>query len=332
MSSVAEAAGVSLTTVSHVLNRTRHVRAETRARVLEAAEALGYYDMRVARARETKLTIGVVLPAMSSPYFGELIDSIDAEAARAGATLLLSASGESPAKEASAVRALLDRNVDAMIVVPTAGWRDRTRPLLRDARVATVLADRLEDRGFDQVGSENTLATRRLIEHLITAGHDRIGMITGLTGLSTSRERETGFRLAHEGAGLDVDPALIWDGRSTVRGGYAAAEEMLRGPNPPSAVFCGNNNMTMGLLGAIRRERVRVPSDLAVVAFDDLEWADIVSPSVTSIAQPFHAMGSRAVQMALQRLGDQRREPRTIRLPASIEHRESCGCHTPVAA
>ena len=106
---------------------------------------------------------------------------------------------------------------------------------------------------------------------------------------------------------------------------------MLRSPHRPTAVFCANNNMTMGLLAAVRREGVDVPGELAVVAFDDLEWADIVRPSVSSMAQPFHAMGSHAVQLAVQRMAEPRREPRTIRLPTSFEHRQSCGC-LPVAA
>lgn len=326
MTAVAEAAGVSLTTVSHVLNHTRRVSESTRRRVLAAAESIGYYDQRVAAARQTRKVIGVVVPSAANPYFGEMLEGIDAEAAREGATILLTTSNEDSDKEYAAVRTLLDREVDMIILVPSADWRQRTRPLLKSASTAVVLADRLDDRGFDQVGSENTFATQTVVAHLLATGHSKIGLISGLAGLSTSREREDGFRLAHERHGISVDENLIWQGKSTIRGGFLAAIEMLHAPNRPTALFCGNNNMTIGLVEALHKHHVNVPDDLAFVAFDDLEWGDIITPPITSVAQPFHAMGSQAVQLAVQRLQDPVRRPRTVRLPASIEHRESCGC------
>ncbi|WP_245885997.1 substrate-binding domain-containing protein [Kineococcus rhizosphaerae] len=275
---------------------------------------------------ETRRIVGVVVPSAASPYFGEMLEGIDAEATRTNITLLLSMSTEDANRELRAVQALLQRDVDAIILVPSSGWRERTRPLLKNSRTAVILADRLEDQSFDQVGAENTHASQAIVSHLISAGRSRIAMIGGLSGLSTSREREEGFRLAHKKHGLIVDDALLWNGQSTVQGGMRAATQMLRTTPRPDAVFCANNNMTLGLLAALHKEDVGVPKDLALVSFDDLEWGDILVPGITAVAQPFHAVGSQAVRLAVSRWLEPDRPPQTLRLPPSIEHRESCGC------
>ncbi|WP_375424875.1 LacI family DNA-binding transcriptional regulator [uncultured Friedmanniella sp.] len=331
MTAVAAAAGVSLTTVSHVMNGTRRVDEGTRRKVREAAESLGYAHLRGPRQPRSEAVIGVIVPSAASPYFGEMLEGIDTEATRADITLLLGLSDEDPDREYAAVRTLLHREVDAIILVPSAGWRRRTRPLLKDSSATVILVDRLDDRTFDQVGSENAVASETVVGHLIALGHRRIGLIGGLAGITTTHEREAGYRLAHEREGLEVDERLVREGLSTVRGGFSAAVDLLGSRERPSAVFCANNNMTIGLLEALRKSQLRAPEDLAFVTFDDLEWSDVVTPTITSVAQPFHAIGSMAVQLSLQRLMDPGGAVRTVRFPSSIEHRESCGC-VPTAA
>jgi LacI family transcriptional regulator len=326
MSMVASEAGVSLSTVSHVLNRTRKVADETVEAVLKAAERLGYLDLRLDSVKSAQGIVGVVVPSAASPYFGEMLDGIDAEATRTDVTLVLGLSSEDPGKEFRAVQVLLEHGVDALILVPSSGWRDRTFPLLRHSNVPVVLADRLDEPSLDQVGTENVLAASTLVAHLLSLGHTRVGMVAGKPGLSTSKERIDGYRLAHTFRGLAVDESLIWEGGSTVKGGFAAYQALLAKDPSITGVLTGNNNMTAGLLGALRQHNVRIPDDIALVAFDDLEWGELINPGLSCMAQPFHGMGSQALQLALQRIKDRTRAPQTVRLQTYFEHRGSCGC------
>jgi len=326
MTDVARAAGVSLATVSHVVNRTRSVSRPTLDKVFEAAELLGFDDERLTSARTRGATVGVIVPSAGSPYFGELLEGLSGEARRMDAAIMLMTTEEDPTLERRAVETFLARRVDGIIMTPTREWVDHSRPALLHSGTPCVLVDRLEDRRFDQVGCEGTAAAERIVHHLLRHGHTRIAMIRGLSGVATTRPREDGYRRALSSRRIAVDPGYVVDGLGTVRGGQLATEQLMALPRPPSAVFVANNNMTMGMLAALRRLLIRIPQDLAVAAFDDLEWSDIVRPGITSIAQPFHAMGSQALQILLQRIANPGSPARKVLLPTSLEFRESCGC------
>jgi LacI family transcriptional regulator len=329
MSEVARSAGVSVSTVSHVVNGTRLVAPATRAKVHRAMRLLGYRHHPIARslAAGSHQTIGLALTAASNPYWVELIQGIDGEATRAGLNLIIVDTRDDARHESAAVANLLAHHIEGLVIAPAAGWKDLTLPLLRDHPVPYVIVDRIDPvLRVDQVGVENETATAAVVDHLISLGHTRIGMVSGIPDLSTSTERLRGFRLAHQRADLPVDPSLIVDGASTSEGGRKAALALLDHPEPPTAVFAANNNMTIGVLAAFRAAGVRVPRDLAVTAFDDFAWADLFSPGLTTVAQPSTAIGARAVQLLLRRMTDPDAPPQTIRLPAEIMHRESCGC------
>jgi LacI family transcriptional regulator len=234
-------------------------------------------------------------------------------------------SGEDPDLEHRALESLISRRVDGIVLIPSGRWQERSRPALLRNETPFVLVDRLVNSArYDQVGCESENASEMLVSHLIKLGHRRIALIRGLAGLPTTNEREAGYRNAHERSGIQVDERLVADGQSTVRGGRMAMERLLIGR--PTAVFCANNNMTMGALGTLRRLHVRIPDDIALVAFDDLEWSDIIEPGITSLAQPFHAMGNQALQLLLDRIKNPDSPAQTVRLPPSFEHRQSCGC------
>jgi LacI family transcriptional regulator len=323
---VAKLAAVSISTVSHVLNGTRYVAPETRERVQQALESLHYAPPAPAATKRTGRAVGLAITGASNPYFGDLIAGVESEASRAGFALLLCDTHDDTQLEASAVAALLAHNVEAVILAPTPGWKTATLPVLRKHQTPFVLVDRLSDVRCDQVGTENESVSAALVEHLIEKGHRRIGMLAGLDGLSTSIERRNGYRRAHEAAGLAVIEDLIVPANSTVQGGRAGVLSLLRRPHPPTAIFSGNNAMTIGALLALKETRRRIPDDIAMVTFDDFEWASAMSPALTAAAQPFHAMGARAVQLLMRRLQDPMAPRRIERLPAEIEHRESCGC------
>ncbi len=325
MTRIAEVAQVSLSTVSHVLNRTRRVSEATRAAVLQAAHELGYEDPRIHAAGTRDITVGVVVPAAANPYFGELMEGMSTEAVRLDVDLLIMTSGEDSHLERRALESLISRGVDGIVLIPSRQWEERSRPALLRHETPFVLVDRLvKSARYDQIGCENEHASEMLVSHLIKLGHRRIGLVRGLDGLPTTNEREAGYRNALERGGLPFDERLLIDGQSTVRGGRLAMERLLT--REPTAVFCANNNMTVGALATLRRRHIRIPDDLAVVAFDDMQWSDIVEPGITSLAQPFHAIGYQALQLLLDRVSCADCPTRTVRLPPSFEHRQSCGC------
>lgn len=328
MTEVADAAGCSTTTVSHVLNGTRAVAPDTRRRVERALRELGY-RRRVTRpghAPRNLAAVGMTMAASNS-YFTDLVAGVEQELARAGRVLVLADSHDDPETERRAVASLLSHRIEAMVLAPTAGWAERTKPLLVERGVPFVLVDRLVQGGdVDQIAVENEPGSRALVEHLLSVGHRRVGMIAGLPGLSTTIERELGFRRAHAKRGVPVEPSLIECGESSVEGGRRAMMRLLDRIEPPTAIFTGNNAMTVGALTALRQRRVSVPDDIAVVAFDDFEWSPLVNPGLTTAAQPCHALGARAVQLLMSRLANPNQPRRTVRVPVSIEHRESCGC------
>lgn len=328
LADVARRAGVSITTVSHVVNGTRYVAPETRERVRVALEDVRYEPPVPVVPKRTGRAIGLAVTGASNPYVGELIQGVTTEASRAGYALLLCDTFDDH-REAAAVGALLSHNVEAVIIAPSPGWEAETLPMLRKYNMPFVLIDRMSDVRCDQVGTENESVTVALVEHLLDLGHRRIGMLNGLEGLSTTDERLHGYFRAHDVAGVPVDRRLIVACHSTVSGARAGVAALVRLADRPTAIFSGNNAMTIGALLALKQARLSIPGDMALVTFDDFEWASAISPALTAATQPFFAMGAQAVQLLQRRLADPYAPRRVIRLPAEIEHRESCGCQLP---
>ncbi len=328
MAEVARIAGVSTATVSHVLNGTRRVSADTRAAVLDAVAAVDYTPNTAARSLATArtTTIGLALSAISNPYFGELLGGMETEASAAGYTLLLVDPHEDPDYEGRVVRRLRNR-VDGVLLAPSAD-AGATLDELAALKVPTVLVDRLVGGGHDQVGTENVEPVAALVAHLADTGHERIGFVAGHAGLTTTVERLEGYRLGMGRAGLPVVPELVVDGDSESEPARRAVIELLALAAPPTAVITANNAMTIGAMQELHARGLRVPEDIALVAFDDFPWADAFHPRLTVIAQPFAEIGREAVRLLLRRMTDPDLPPRTVRLPARFVHRESCGCAT----
>ncbi|MFD5131515.1 LacI family DNA-binding transcriptional regulator [Streptomyces olindensis] len=337
MADVARSAGVSVATVSHVLNGTRPVLPHTRQAVLDAVEELGYTTNTLARSLVTSRTrsIGLAVSAISNPYFTEILQGVEAAALEAGYSLLIADPHDDPEHERKVVQLLHERRVDGMIVAPSADPRGLLAYLGRHA-VPAVFLDRLVDAPgadgrprFDQVCSDNAAPTSRLVTHLAGLGHRRIGLVAGLPGLSTTSERIMGYRSGLAFAGLPYDERLLVHGDSESAGGEAATAALLSLAVPPTALVTGNNAMTIGALRALRDRSLSVPGDLALCSFDDFAWADLFSPRLTAIAQPSKDIGARAVQVLLERLAEPDRPARTVRLPCAFVHRTSCGCPDP---
>ncbi|MBJ7598911.1 MAG: LacI family transcriptional regulator [Candidatus Nephthysia bennettiae] len=327
MVEVARRAGVSVSTVSHVINETRFVRASTREAVLGAIKNTGYVPNSVARSLTTarSRSLGLVMTVVTNPYFTEVVQGVHEEAARNGYVLLLADSHEEPDQELRLVRDLHQRRVDGIILAPSGDAR-RTLKYVRERSIPAVLIDRMADAHFSQVGTENLESTALLVRHLADLGHRRIGMVAGLHGLTTSGERIAGYRLGLERSHLDFDARLVVSGGSAAAPAREAVSGLLALAEPPTALVVGNNYMTIGTIAAIRDAGLSVPSDVAVVAFDDFEWADLFSPRLTTVAQPCREMGASAVRLLLSQLSGPAQAPRSIRLAPRFIHRQSCGC------
>lgn len=328
MARVAELAGVSSTTVSHVLNESRAVNEPTRRVVLAAIEATGYRRNSLARSLATSrtMTLGMASTPVSNAYFSELVRSVEATASAAGYALLITDTHDDPDRELAVVQQLVDRRVDGVLLAPSGGAARGAVPLLERAGMPTVLLDRFVDADLDQVAPENEDATAALTGHLADLGHARVAMVTGREGLHSTVERLAGHRRAVASRGLDDDPSLVVPGGSVVDAAQSAALELFSRADRPGAVVVGNNAMTIGVMKALRTLGLRIPDDVALVCFDDFEWADFVEPRLTTIAQDVAATGSKAVEMMVARLAEPDRPARQERVVPHLVHRTSCGC------
>lgn len=327
MSEVAKRAGVSITTVSHVMNRTRPVAATTTALVLDAATEVGYVPSEVLRTlRSTGLkTIGLAMSAISNQYFGLVVQGVEDALASAGYSPLLADTHDDSVREAQAVAQLLGKHVDGIILAPV-GDAQKVLSYIRKQDVPVVIIDRSVTAEVDQVAAESTEPTAQLVDHLAELGHRRIGMIGGRRGLAATRERDEGYRRGLRRNKLTTSRDLNQDGDSTTEGGLTAFDRLMSLNPPPTAIVVANNSMTIGALRAAKQRRIAIPDDLALVAFDDFEWADLFHPALTTIAQPTHTMGAQAADLILSRLTDPTLPVRRVMLRSTFMHRESCGC------
>jgi LacI family transcriptional regulator len=250
------------------------------------------------------------------------------EVRAAGFSLLLADTEDDPVQELRVIQALHARRVDGVVIAPSRPRGPAIR-FLAERDVPTVVIDRFASQKFDQVGTENQEATALLSAHLAGLGHRRIALLSGLPGLSTTTERVRGFELGLFRSGLPVDPRLVVSGQGDADRTQTAVTRLLTSADPPTAMVTGNNLMTIGAMRAMRALQLEVPRDIALVAFDDFDWADLFRPRLTAIAQPIYEIGHRAVSLLLQRIENPDRPTSTVRIPAQFMHRESCGCVQP---
>jgi len=304
MKDVAELAGVSASTVSHVLNGTRKVSEDTRERVRLAIEELGYEPNLLAKSLKVSrtFTIGLLISDIQNPFFTSVIRGAEDVALSRGYHLFLCNTDEDPNREDEYVRELSKKRVDGLIVASSASRRDHALQL-RLEDVPFVFMDReVEGIEADTVSVDNRLGMRLIAEHLTQLGHERVGMVSGPLEKSSGHERYHGLRDALADLGLPLHDSLVRFGDFRVSGGREAAEELLRLPEPPTALVVSNNQMTLGALLAVRELGLRVPDDVSVVSFDDMEWAPLANPPLTALAQPTYEMGATAARMLLNKI------------------------------
>jgi LacI family transcriptional regulator len=323
---VARLAEVSQATAARAMGGYGYVSSTRRRRVEEAARQLGYHANDIARALasgSTK-TIGLIVGDIENPFFATLArgvaDAIEAE----GYTLLLANSDENLAREHLAVETFRTRLVDGVIIAPVNG-SDSTH--LRQRGWPIVCVDRsVRGLDVDTVTVTNERGARTGVEHLLALGNRRIGVVTDSPEIHSTAQRLRGYRSALRRAGIAFDETLIAvSSASTLAAGHAATLELLSRPNRVHALFTTNNLMTVGAVQALHDLGLRMPDDVSLVAFDDLEWTTIVEPPITVIAQPVLELGTMAGRRILARIAGDTGPAQRIRLPAELIVRNSCG-------
>lgn len=328
---VALLAGVSVKTVSNVVNNNPHVRPSTRQRVEKAVKELDYRPNLAARHLKSGHSgfIGLALPDLRTPYFAELTSKIWAEAERLGYVALLDLTGADPDAERMVMSGVRERLIDGMIFSPLAleaeeiaGWRSGVPVVL--------LGERAVPPGYDHVAVESVPASRRITEHLIATGHRRIGAIGHVPAQGTSSVRLAGYRQALDAAGLAFDDTLVIGVPDYTReSGHAAMNRLLSLADPPDAVFCFNDAMAVGAIRACHESGLSVPGDVAVAGFDNIPESRYTTPSITTIAPDMDLLASEALRLLIRRIDAARQgrqvEAADVAVPWRLAIRESTG-------
>jgi DNA-binding LacI/PurR family transcriptional regulator len=335
MRDVAALAGVSIKTVSNVINDHSFITPETKKKVLDAIAALDYRPNRSAQALRSRRiqSLAAIIPDIQNPFFTAVVRGIEDFAFEAGYLLLLCDAEDRVERENRYVQGLGTGTV-AGVILCTADERVLPRQVeaLRRANVAVVLVDRTHEAiEIDSVLSENVEGSYTAVNHLLSTGHRRIGIIAGPDYFAPGRERLEGYCRALQDFGIPVEEELIWKTDFKQTSSQGAARHLLALPEPPSAIFICNGPSALGTLEVVRDKNIRVPEDLALVVYDDPEWSRIIDVSLTVVRQPGYEMGQVAARLLLQRLEVPDAPVQHVRLPTSFIHRKSC-CQPEIAA
>lgn len=330
-SDVARLAGTSPAVVSYVLNGgPRGVSAAARARVLAAVEQLGYHPNGIARSLRMNrtMTLGLVVPDTSNPFFAELGRAIEEAAFACGYTLLVGNAAEDDERQTGYVRTFLARQVDGLFLVPAHGAAG-CLPHLHRTRTPWVAIDRrLPGMEAATVLVDNSDGARTAVEHLIGHGRTRIGCIAGPQDVMPATDRVAGWREALAEAGVRPSAMRVVHGQFGRRAGYLAAQEILA-DRRHDALFVASDEQAVGALRAVTELGLRCPDDVAIASFDGIAATAYSTPALTTMAQPFGKIGETAVTGLVDRIADPALPASTTVLPVALIARGSCGCPDP---
>lgn len=325
---VAARAQVSTATVSRVLSGAPGVSEALRERVANAAADLGYHPNGLARSLRARATytLSLVVPNVLNPFFTVLARAVEDAARVHGYRVMLGNSDEQPEQQDSYLDGLLESRADGLLLSPADGSTSPAVSELVTRGLPVVLVDRaLPDAGLPVVRSDNVGASRDVARHLLSLGHRRLGVLGGPPYLGNARERLDGFRSAAAEHGRPLAGEHVVVGRFDESTGSAGMRALLDTGQPPTAVFCCNNLITLGALRALAERGLRVPHEVALVSFDDVAWFELLDPPITAVRQPTRAIGRVAMETLLARIRGEQVTPADVRLPAKIVVRGSCG-------
>jgi LacI family transcriptional regulator len=301
---VADLAGVSTATVSHVINDTRAVSGALTTRVLNAMEQLDYQPDIIARSlrRRETLTVGLIVPSIEIPFFARVAAGIEAAANDVGYSVILCNTGWSLSREVHYLNNLLARRVDGLLCISLAMSAEHIAPVLRRRTPVVIFERTMPGVEVDAVEIDNVQGAFDATAHLLDLGHRRVGCITGLPNSNLNEERIHGYRQALTERGIPFDPSLLRMGDYTAAAGVRESLALLRLPQPPSAIFAFNDLMAMGVIQAVQERGLRIPADVAVIGFDGLAITEHCYPPLSTIEQPVAEMSAAAIALLLDRI------------------------------
>lgn len=328
ISDVAKMAGVSTTTVSHILNGTRYVSEELKERVEKAISTLGYRPNSLARGlrRGESKTIGLIVPDNSNPFFAEILRLIENIGYSRGYSVILCNSDSDTAKEAAYTELLHEKQVDGIIFIATNNSAEHLEQLSRKG-IPIVVVDRdISLENTDVILADNFQGGYEATRYLISLGHRRIACVGGSYRLLSGEERVNGYLKALAEARIPVDPAYLVHGDFRYKSGEQAMIELLSRPVKPTAVFACNDLMALGAMTALRNAHFALPNQMSLVGFDDISLTSMVSPSLTTVAQPVEDMAQLAIDLLINRIQNKTEEypAKRVVLPTELVIRESC--------
>ena len=322
---VAARAGVSCTTVSHVVNRTRPVSDSARTRVERAIAELGYFPSAVARALKTSQTriLGVIVPNITNPFFSELMRGIEDVCERNDYSVFLCNGDDDFERQGRSLETLLERRVDGVLLATPTGSASALAKRLADAKVRTVLVDRNVP-GFaaDRVRIDHGAGARVAVEHLLSLGHRRIACLSGPLSFAVSRARVAGWKKALARAGIEPRADWLLEGDFRAASGHDLTGHLIsRGEF--SAIFASNDLLGIGALRAAAEQGVAVPKSLSIIGFDGIEMGAYTYPALTTVGYPIRAIGETAATVLMERIAGRAPGLRDVVVTPALIERES---------
>lgn len=304
ISEIAKIANVSKATVSRVINNIPYgVGKETRERILKIVAELNYQPSMIARSLVTKKTrsIGLIIPDITNPFFPQLVRGAEDYANKCGYNLFLSNSDNKSSKEENYIKAFIEKGVDGLILTSSASV-EMQYSLLKSRNIHFVLVDRfVHFSGYEAgVYVDNRkgayLATKMLLDH----GHKKILFINGPLSVTPSIERRKGFEMAFREKQLEIDERLVFEGNYLIQSGYQITAKILKSGRSFSAIFCGNDMMAIGSLRALLENNIKIPQEVELIGYDNIELSQLVEPALTTVAQPAYEMGLKGAMLLIK--------------------------------
>lgn len=327
---IAKETGLGLATISSYLNGG-NVREKNRVKIEQAIEKLDFEVNEVARGLKTNRTkmIGVIIPELNNIFFTEIITELEDVLRGHGYAVMICDCRTDANREEEAVDFLKRRRVDGMIIIPTGKSGTCLQEVMKAGKPIVMIDRRLKSIQCDTVLVDNQGAARDAIQRLLRAGHRKIGMIAGDKEVYTAEERFQGYLQALEQAEIPVEDSLIVRGDYTIRGGSRGIQELAERNPDMTAVFISNYEMTLGAMIELNELGIRIPEEMSVIGFDNIEFAKACIPKLSIVTQPTKELGRRAAELMLKRLGEEngQTEFETVRLSTSfIEGKSVCPC------
>ena len=328
MKDVARVAGVSTSTVSHVINNNRFVSEAIREKVTAAIDSLNYAPSALARSLKLNQTrtIGMLLTASSNPFYAEVVRGVERSCYERGYSLILCNTDGDAERMNRSMETLLQKRVDGLLLMCTENHRPSQDAISRYPSLPIVMMDWAPFGAANDVIQDNALIGGVMAtEYLISQGYQRIACITGPLDKTTAVQRLDGYRQAMQQAGLPVLPGYEVSGDFEFASGLPAMEQLLALRQRPEAVFASNDAMAVGVYQALYKEGLRVPDDIAVIGYDDIQLAQYMTPPLTTIHQPKDSLGELAIDALLHRLKEPEAEPQVLVLTPELVVRGSVG-------